>query len=125
MLAADQHAALKLLAAAAHGCTIPFLLDSGCSVASLRHLMRQRLVIADRVRASREPKCGTIVRFRISKAGRQALQAGRHTRHKNLVKLTILVLFVTGMVAGMYVGHSCFHTPKNSPGQPLQHSRDL
>ena len=104
MLAADQHAALKLLAAAAHGCTVPCLLNSGCSVASLRHLARQRLAIADRVRVSREPKSGTIVRFRISKAGRQALQDGRHIRHKNLVRLAILLLFVVGMVAGMYVG---------------------
>jgi hypothetical protein len=104
MLAADQHAALKLLADSAHGCTVPVLLDSGCSVASLRRLTRQRLAIADRVRVSREPKAGTVVRFRISKAGRQSLQDGRNTRHKNLVRLAILVLFVIGMVAGMYVG---------------------
>jgi hypothetical protein len=73
----DQHEALELLASATYGCTVPFLLDSGCSVAALRHLARRRLAIADRVRVSGGPKSGTVVRFRISKAGRQALQEGR------------------------------------------------
>ena len=104
MLAPDQHAALELLADSAQGCTVPILLASGCSVASLRRLARQRLAIADRVRVSREPRSGTVVRFRISKAGRKALHDGRRNRHKKLFGLAILVLFVIGMIAGMYVG---------------------
>ena len=100
----DQHQALKLLADAAHGCTVPFLLHSGCSVAALRHLARQRLAIADRVRVPGKPKSTTVVRLRISKAGRQALQDSRPNGHKKLVKLAILVLFGLGMIAGMYVG---------------------
>jgi hypothetical protein len=106
MLATDQQAALELLADSAQGCTVPVLLASGCSVASLRRLARQRLTIADRVCVSREPQAGTVIRFRISKAGRQALQDGRHNRRKNLFRLAILVLFVIGVVAGVYVGSS-------------------
>lgn len=108
MLATDQHQALKLLADAAQGCTVPFLLHSGCSVAALRQLARQRLAIADRVRVPGKPKSTTVVRLRISKAGRQALQDNRPNRHKNLVRLAILVLFGLGMVAGIYVGAFVF-----------------
>jgi hypothetical protein len=104
MLATDQYEALKLLAQAAHGCTVPLLPDPGCSAAALRHLARQRLAIAGRVRVSGEPRSPTVVRSRISKAGRQALQTRRHTRHKKLVGLAVLFLFVIGMVAGMSVG---------------------
>jgi hypothetical protein len=100
----DQHEVLMLLADAAHGCAVPFLLDSGCSVTALRHLARQRLVIADRVPVPGKPKSATVVRLRISKAGRQALQDSRPNRHKNLVSLALLVLFGLGMIAGMYVG---------------------
>jgi hypothetical protein len=49
MPATYQLEALKLLANAAQGCTVPFLLDHGCSVAALRHLARRRLAITDRV----------------------------------------------------------------------------
>jgi hypothetical protein len=104
MLATDQHETLKLLADAANGCTVPFLLESGCSVAALRHLVRQRLAIADRVPVPDKRKSATVVRLRISKAGRQALQDSRPNRHKNFVRLALLVLFVFGMVAGMSVG---------------------
>jgi hypothetical protein len=104
MLATDQHESLKLLADAAHGCTVSFLLDSGYSVATLRHLARQRLVVADRAPLPGGPKSATAVRLRISSAGRQALQDSRPNRHKNLVKLVILLLFGLGMIAGMYVG---------------------
>jgi hypothetical protein len=103
MLATDQHEALKLLANAAHGCTVPFLLESGCSVTALRHLARRRLAIADRVRVPGEPKSPTVVRLRISKAGRQALQDSQPNRRKNLGALTVLALFAIGVIAGMCV----------------------
>lgn len=104
ILATDQHQALKLLADAAHGRTVPFLLDSGCSVAALRHLARRRLAIADRVPVPGKPKSATVVRLRISKAGRQALQGNAPNPRKRLVRLALLVLFALGLIAGMYVG---------------------
>jgi hypothetical protein len=104
MLAIDQHEALKLLANAVHGCTVPFLLDRGCSVVALRHLLRQRLAIADRVPVPDQRKSATVVRFRISKAGRQALHDSRPNPSKHLVKPALLALFALGVLAGAYVG---------------------
>jgi hypothetical protein len=108
MLATDQHEALKLLANAVHGCTVPFLLDRGCSVVALRHLVRQRLAIADRVRVPGQRKSATVVRFRISKAGRQALQDSRPNPSKHLVRPALLALFALGVLAGAYVGALVF-----------------
>jgi hypothetical protein len=104
MPATDQHEALKLLANEAQGCTVPFLLDHGCSVAALRQLARRRLAIADRVAVAGHPKSATVVRFRISKAGRQALQDSRPNRRKISIGLALLVLFALGMFAGMCAG---------------------
>jgi hypothetical protein len=108
MLATDQHEALKLLANALHGCTVPFLLDRGCSVVALRHLVRQRLAIADRLRVPGQRKSATVVRFRISKAGRQALQDSRLKPSEHLVRPPLLALFALGVLAGAYVGALVF-----------------
>ena len=104
MLATDQLEALALLANATHGCTVPFLLDRGCSVTALRHLAHRRLAFADRVPVPGQPKSATVVRFRISKAGRQALQDSRPGHRRISVKLVILVLFIAGVLAGACVG---------------------
>ena len=104
MSATDQLEALKLLANAAQGCTVPFLLDHGCSVAVLRNLARRRLAITDRVPVPDHPKSATVVRFRISKAGRQALLDSPPNRRKISIGLALLVLFALGMFAGLYVG---------------------
>jgi hypothetical protein len=73
VLTTGQQEALKLLANATHGCTVPYLLNHGCSVAALRHLARRRLAITDRVAEPGKPKVATVVRLRISDAGRKAL----------------------------------------------------
>ena len=104
MPATDQLEALKLLAHAAQGCTVPFLLDHGCSVAALRHLARRRLAITDRVPVPGHPKSATVVGFRISKAGRQALLDSRRNGRKISIRPALLVLFALGMFADLYVG---------------------
>jgi hypothetical protein len=105
-LTSSQREALKLLADAAGGCTVPFMLSCGCSVAALRHLARCRLAITDRVPVPGRPKSSTVVRLRISDAGRKALarQGGRPYRRKFSVKLMLLVLFALGALAGVGVG---------------------
>jgi hypothetical protein len=50
VLTTGQWEALKLLASAADGYTVPFMLSHGCSVAALRRLTRCGLAITDRVR---------------------------------------------------------------------------
>jgi hypothetical protein len=50
VLTNSQREALKLLANARDGCTVPFMLSHGCAVEALRRSMRCRLVITDRVR---------------------------------------------------------------------------
>jgi hypothetical protein len=50
LLTTGQREVLKLLANAADGHTVPFMLSHGCSVAALRRLARCRLAVTDRVR---------------------------------------------------------------------------
>jgi len=50
MLTTNQQRALALLADAPCGCTVPYLLNHGCTFAALRRLARSRLTITDRVR---------------------------------------------------------------------------
>ena len=102
MLTTGQRKALKLLADAAHGCTVPFMLSCGCSVAVLRHLARCRLAVTDRVPVPDKPKSATIVRLRISDAGRKALERreGRRYRRRISFTLKLLALFVLGVLAG-------------------------
>jgi hypothetical protein len=73
VLTTGQREALKLLANAADGYTVPFMLSHGCSVEALRRLMRCRLVITDRVRVPGRRGAPAIARLRISNAGRKAL----------------------------------------------------
>jgi hypothetical protein len=73
MLTTNQRPALTLLANATYGCTVPFMLSHGCTIAALRRLARSRLTITDRVREPGKPGTLTVVRLRISNAGRKAL----------------------------------------------------
>lgn len=79
MLTTGQQQALRLLAGAAQGCTVPFMLNHGCSIAALRHLAHCRLAITDRVHVPGKPKSATVARLRISDAGLKAMarQEGR------------------------------------------------
>jgi hypothetical protein len=101
VLTTSQRHALELLADAAHGYTVPLMLGRGCDVVALRHLARYRLAVADRVRAPRN-RSGTVVRLRISDAGRNAL--ARANGRRISAKLVFLVLFVIGLLAGIGVG---------------------
>ena len=73
MLTTNQQRALTLLANAPYGCTVPYMLNHGCTFAALRRLARSPLTITDRVRESGKPGTLTVVRLRISNAGRKAL----------------------------------------------------
>jgi hypothetical protein len=101
VLTTGQRQALELLADAAHGCTVPLMLGRGCDVVALRHLARYRLAVADRVRVPGNRR-DTVVRLRISDAGRSAL--ARHNGRRISAKLVLLVLFVVGLLAGIGVG---------------------
>jgi hypothetical protein len=72
-LTPSQREALELLANAAGGYTVPFMLSQGCSVAALRHLARCRLAVTDRVHVPGNRRTLTVARLRISDAGRKAL----------------------------------------------------
>jgi hypothetical protein len=72
-LTTGEREALKLLANAADGYTVPFMLSHGCAVEALRRLMRCKLVITDRVRAPGRRGAPFIARLRISDAGSKAL----------------------------------------------------
>jgi hypothetical protein len=102
----SQREALKLLADAADGCTVPFMVNHGCSVAALRHLARCRLAITDRVREPGTLRAPTVVRLRISDAGRKALarRDDRSGRVRFLNKWVLFVLFALGLLAGVCVG---------------------
>jgi hypothetical protein len=106
VLTSSQKQALKLLADAVDGCTMPVMLSHGCSVDELRDLAHRRLTVTDRVRQPGTLRTPTVIRVRISDAGRKALarQDGPTNRRKISVRLAILVLFVVGTLAGMGVG---------------------
>jgi hypothetical protein len=74
VLTTSQRQALKLLANAADGCTLPRMLGYGCSIVALRQLARCRLVITGRVRVPGNRRL-TEVRLRISDAGRKHWRA--------------------------------------------------
>jgi hypothetical protein len=104
VLTTSQRQALKVLANAADGCTVPRMLGYGCSIAALRQLARCRLVITDRVRVPGNRRL-TVVRLRISDAGRKSLarQDDRPDHGRIPAKLVLLVLFVVGLLAGVGV----------------------
>jgi hypothetical protein len=104
VLTTSQRQALKLLANAADGCTVPRMLGYGCSIAALRQLARCRLVSTD-VRVPGDRRL-TEVRIRISDAGRKALARhdDRPDNGRIPAKLVLLVLFVVGLLAGVGAG---------------------
>jgi hypothetical protein len=104
----SQQRALKLLAEAADGCTVPFMLSHGCSIPALRHLARRRLAIMDYVRVPGNRRAPSVVRLRISDAGRQALarEGDRPGRGRISMRLVLLVLFALGVLAGVCIGRS-------------------
>jgi hypothetical protein len=61
------------------------------------------LAIVDRVHVPGQPKSATVVRFRISNAGKRALRDGEPSRRAIAVTLALLALFVIGVFAGIYV----------------------
>jgi hypothetical protein len=73
VLTTSERDALKLLANAPDGYTVPFMLSHGCSVAALRRLARGGLAMTDRVRAPGKRRAPAIARLRISVAGWKAL----------------------------------------------------
>jgi hypothetical protein len=73
VLTSSQTQALKLLADAAEGSTVPALVRHGCTIEELRHLAQSRLTITERVGGSGTLRAPTVVRVRISDAGRKAL----------------------------------------------------
>jgi hypothetical protein len=73
VLTNSQREALILLANAADGYTVPFMLSRGCSVAALRRLARCRLIVTDRVREPGKRGARVIARLRISDTGRKVL----------------------------------------------------
>jgi hypothetical protein len=73
VLTTGEREALKLLANAADGYTVPFMLSRGCSVAALRRLARCRLATTDRVRVPGRRGAPAVARLGISDAGRKAL----------------------------------------------------
>jgi hypothetical protein len=93
VLTSSQREALKLLANAGKGCTVPTLVRSGCTVEELRHLARTRMTITERVRGPGTLRAPTVVRVHISDAGRKALarQDGRTNRRKISTRAVLLV----------------------------------
>jgi hypothetical protein len=106
MLTRSQREALKLLADAGQGSTVPALARGGCTAKELHRLVRGGLVRAERTRVWGKAPSPADFRLRISDAGREAL-----ARHDELaghgtisVKLVLIVLFVIGLLAGVIVG---------------------
>jgi hypothetical protein len=106
VLTSSQREALNRLANAGEGCTVPALVRSGCAVEELRDLARSRLAIAERVRGPGTLRAPTVIRIRISDAGRKALarQDGRANRRKISARLVLFMLFLLGALAGVGVG---------------------
>jgi hypothetical protein len=106
VLTRSQREALKLLANAGEGSTVPALVRGGCTAKDLHRLVRDGLVRAERIRAWGKPPSPVDFHFRISDVGRKAL-----ARHDELaghgaisVKLLLIVLFVLGLLAGVIAG---------------------
>jgi hypothetical protein len=72
-ITADEREALRMLVGSPHGCSESIMLAHGFAIGMLRDLVRNEFATADRefVRAGR--RTITIVRLRITEAGRRAL----------------------------------------------------
>jgi hypothetical protein len=106
LLTRNQRTALKLLANAGEGSTVPALVRRGCKAEELHLLVRGGLVRAERVQVRGKPPSRTDFHLRISDTGRKAL--ARHDeragRGQISVKLVLLLLFVLALMAGIVVG---------------------
>ena len=73
----DQRRALQMLADSPEGCTVPMMLAYGCAIVALRRLVRDQLAMTARERVPRARRTITVVRLRITNAGRRALASSR------------------------------------------------
>jgi hypothetical protein len=62
-----------LLSRTVTACAVPILLAQGCTIATLRHLVRRRLAVMERVYLPSPRRSQTIIRLHITDAGRKAL----------------------------------------------------
>jgi len=76
----DQRQALRMLADSPEGCTVPMMLARGCAIMELRRLVRGELATAGRERVPRSRPSGTVVRLRITQAGRRCLRLRLYDR---------------------------------------------
>jgi hypothetical protein len=105
-LTSNQREALRLLADAGEGSTVPALVRHGCTVQGLHRLVRDGLASAERMQVRGKPPSRAVLYLRISRAGRDALarHRDRSGRARISVQLLLLVLFVLGVLAGVVVG---------------------
>ena len=94
----NQWKALRLLANAGVGSTMPALVRRGCTVDELQRLVRDGLVSAEPIQVQGKRPTPADFYLRVSDAGRKAL--ARHERRKGSVRLALL-LFVIGLLAGV------------------------
>ena len=106
VLTSSQREALRLLADAGEGSTVPALVRRGCTVQELHRLVRDGLASAERMQARGKPPSRAVLYLRISRAGRDALarHLDRRGHAKISVRLLLLVLFALGVLAGVVVG---------------------
>jgi hypothetical protein len=100
VLTRSQREALKLLAEAGEGSTVPALVRGGCTAEELHRLVRGGLVRAERIQVRGKSPSPADFNLRISDDGRVAL--ARHDERAGRGK--IVVLFVLALLAGMVVG---------------------
>ena len=105
VLTRSQREALKLLAEAGEGSTVPALVRRGCTPKELHRLVRGGFVRAERIGVRGKPPSPADFHLRISDAGRKAL-----ARHDVLMGdstrlvLIVIMLFVLGFLAGIVAG---------------------
>jgi hypothetical protein len=106
LLTRSQRTALKRLANAGEGSTVPALVRGGCTAEDLHHLVRDGLVRAERIQVRGKSPSPTDFHLRISDTGRKALARNdeRAGHGKISVKLVLIVLFVLALLAGVMVG---------------------
>lgn len=102
MLTRSQREALKLLAEAGEGSTVPALVRRGCTPKELHRLVRGGLVRAERIGVRGKPPSPADFHLRISDAGRKAL--AHHDGTSLKLVLIVIVLFVLGLLAGVVAG---------------------
>jgi hypothetical protein len=97
VLTRTQREALRLLANAGVGSTVPALVRRGCAVDELHRLVRDGLARAERLNVQGKRPSPEDFYLRISDAGRKALARQYRRRFA-------LLLFVLGLLAGVCVG---------------------